>query len=56
MCINLSFIAYLVKCVHEIKRAYNTLNFAGGIRLKYEAILAKVPNVEPEPFDRFPIV
>jgi hypothetical protein len=25
-------------------------------RLKYEAILAKVPDVEPEPYDRIPIV
>ena len=27
-----------------------------GSRLKYEAILAKVPDVEPEPYDRIPTV
>jgi hypothetical protein len=27
-----------------------------GDRLKYEAILAKVPDVEPEPYDRIPTV
>lgn len=25
-----------------------------GSRLKYEAILSKVPDVEPEPYDRIP--
>jgi hypothetical protein len=27
-----------------------------GSRLKYESILAKVPDVEPEEYDRIPIV
>jgi hypothetical protein len=27
-----------------------------GIRLKYEAILAKVRDIEPEPYDRIPTV
>jgi hypothetical protein len=27
-----------------------------GSRLKYEAILAKVPDVEPEPYDRIATV
>ena len=27
-----------------------------GSRLKYEAILAKVPDAEPEPYDRIPTV
>jgi hypothetical protein len=27
-----------------------------GSRLKYEAILAKVPDIEPEPYDRIPTV
>jgi hypothetical protein len=27
-----------------------------GSRLKYAAILAKVPDVEPEPYDRIPTV
>jgi hypothetical protein len=26
-----------------------------GSRTKYEAVLAKVPDVEPEPYDRLPI-
>jgi hypothetical protein len=28
----------------------------GGSRVKYEAILAKVPDIEPEEYDRIPTV
>ncbi len=47
-------------CALELKQFITENNLQErakrGSRLKYEAILAKVPDVEPEAYDRIPTV
>jgi hypothetical protein len=59
--VQLIFLRYLSTAIAEKLSALMTENYLtekakSGSRLKYEAILSKVPDIEPEPYDRIPSV